>query len=358
MATAGKPDFGTAGAKTEADRQLFGAIGAFLAQHRLEPNPANYVLAYELVTRSNAAALAAVEEATADGIRLTQDDADRIMKSSGIAAAGNEAQARVGGEALQQAKRQLELVENIVGTTQAHTEQYGRELETSAAQLSELSDQSPLDDLLRITAEMMERTKSSEKQLQRTNEEVQALRRELASVSEEARTDPLTGLPNRRALEDRLARLEAEGATFSAAVCDIDRFKAVNDTYGHAVGDRVLQAVARVLEESCPGHLVARFGGEEFVVLLAGMQMAEAAELLDVARRELGSRSFKLRETEQPLGTVTMSAGVAQVRTGERWTELLMRADSLLYVAKAGGRNRIETEDPRPTARGRLRAWR
>jgi diguanylate cyclase len=236
------------------------------------------------------------------------------------------------------------MVENIVGTTQAHARRYGQELETSAAQLSALSEQDPLEDLLRITAEMMERTKAAEKQLQRTTEEVQSLRRELASASEEARTDPLTGLANRRALEDRLELLQAEGAVFSAAVCDIDRFKSVNDTYGHAVGDRVLQAVSRVIEESCHGHMVARFGGEEFVVLLAGMNANAAADLLDLTRRELSTRSFKVWETEERLGTVTISAGVAQLRPGESWTELLMRADSLLYVAKAGGRNRIEIE--------------
>jgi diguanylate cyclase len=337
--------------KELADQRLFKAVGAFLSENRLEPTPSNYLLAYHLVTRSNDAAVAAVQVATSDGVRLTQKDADRIMKDSGIGSGDHTAAPSAGKEVLEQAQRQLALVENIVGTTQAHAEWYGRELETSAAQLSALSDQDPLEDLLRITAEMMERTKEAEKQLQRTNEEVQSLRRELASASEEARTDSLTGLPNRRALEDRLGALEEEGTPYSAAVCDIDRFKSVNDTHGHAIGDRVLKAVARVLEDNCQGHMVARFGGEEFVVLFAGDEAARALDFLESARRELEERSFRVRETDHPLGRITISAGFADARPGESWAELLMRADSLLYKAKTGGRNRIEVEEePRRSA--------
>lgn len=334
--------------KEQSDRRLFSAIGSFLFQHRLEPSPANYLLAFTLVTQANAAALAAVAQVTSDGVRLTQGDADRIIKDSGIGKGAGDQLALAGGEALEQAQRQLKMVEDIVGTTQAHAEWYGRELETSAAQLSTLSNQNPLEDLLRITADMMQRTKETEKQLQRTTEEVQSLRRELASASEEARTDSLTGLPNRRALEDRIACLQEEGRLFSAAVCDIDRFKAVNDTHGHAVGDRVLKAVAQVLEESCPGTFVARFGGEEFVILLTGADAGAAAVLVEGARAELASRTFKVRETDNPLGQITISAGIAEVRPGESWAELLMRADVLLYKAKTAGRNRIEMEEQAP----------
>lgn len=340
-------------AKEQSDRRLFNAVGAFLSEHKLEPTPANYMLAFSLVTRANAAAAEAVAKVTSDGVRLSQRDADRIMKDSGIGRAGENDLAKAGGEALQQAQRQLELVETIVGTTQAHAEWYGRELKTSAEQLSALSNTNPLEDLLRVTAEMMERTKQAEKQLQRTTEEVQSLRRELASASEEARTDPLTQLPNRRALEDRLAHLQEQGGLFSAAVCDIDCFKSVNDTHGHAVGDRVLKAVANVLEASCPGHMVARFGGEEFVVLLTGADAEAASELLEGARAELASRTFRVRETDDALGKITISAGIAEVRPGEGWAELLMRADSLLYKAKTGGRNRIEVEEDTPRSAAR-----
>jgi diguanylate cyclase len=334
--------------KEQLNRLLFTAVGAFLADHRLDPTPSNYMLAYALVTRSNEAAVAAIEAATGDGFRLTQRDADRIMEESGIGKGAAIHRPDAESNALAEACKQLELVEGIVGKTQAHAQSYGRALESSAARLSAFAGGDPIEDLLRITGEMVERTKAAEKQLQQTNEEVQSLRRELASVSEEARTDPLTGLPNRRALEDCYARLQREGGVFTAAVCDIDSFKAVNDTHGHAIGDRVLKAVAGVLQTSCHGHVVSRFGGEEFVVLFGGTSAKQAMELIEGARAELAARTFRVRETDKPLGQVTLSAGVAQARPGEGWTELLQRADGLLYEAKAAGRNRVHVaEEPK-----------
>jgi diguanylate cyclase len=328
--------------KDRSDRALFELIGGFLLEHRLEPTPANYLLAWALVTRGNAAAVAAVEEATSGGVRLSQREADLIVGETGLGAT-----APADSEmAVAAAKRQLDLVEFIVGTSQADAERYGRDLAHGVAQLTALPGHGAIEDLLRITAQMMDRTKEAEQQLQRTNEEVQTLRRELASASEEARTDALTGLNNRRALEDRFNALQKSGVPFSAAVCDIDSFKSINDRHGHLVGDRVLKAVAQVLESACDGHLVYRFGGEEFVVLMAHVHGRAASLLIDAARAMLSARHFRVRETDAEVGVVTLSAGVAEVRPGESWAELLMRADSLLYRAKQEGRNRVLSDLP------------
>lgn len=327
-----------------AHGRLYRSIGAFLDEHRLEPTPANYLLAYRLVTRSNPAAVAAVEQVTSDGVRLTQRDADAIMRDVGLGLADGLEGASADAAIAEQARQQLDLLATLVGDTQAHAAAYGRDLATSAAELSEAGAGETVENLLRITGDMMDRTKDAERQLQRTNEEVRSLRRELANASAEARTDVLTGLPNRRALEDTFAHMRDSGMTFSVAVCDIDRFKAINDEHGHAVGDRVLKAVARALEASCPGHLVARYGGEEFVILLGGLDADRAWNTLEAAREELASRRFVVRESNHNLGAVTMSAGVAESLPGESWLELLMRADALLYRAKQGGRNRVEVD--------------
>ena len=332
-------------ARTDADRRLFDSVGAFLFSHRLEPTPANYLLAYKLVTRTNAAAVAAIERATSDGVRLSQREADRIVKEARVQLDESERMCPSQVDAMEEARRQLDVIEAIVGITHADAERYGRDLERGAAELRAFSPSDPLEDLLRVTAKMIERTKEAEDQLQSTSHEVQSLRRELASMSEAAKTDPLTGLANRRGLEDRVAWLQKSGIVFSAAICDIDRFKAINDTHGHAVGDRVLEAVARIIEEASHGHLVARYGGEEFVVLLRGLRAPAAAKFIEVARHDLAGRQLKVRETGRDIGAVSFSAGVAEARPEEPWSDLIRRADAMLYRAKSLGRNRIEVEE-------------
>jgi diguanylate cyclase len=125
------------------------------------------------------------------------------------------------------------------------------------------------------------------------------------------------------------------------AICDVDHFKRVNDRYGHAVGDRVLKMVATSLVESCGGQLVGRWGGEEFLVVVQGHALDDTVELLDDARRALGQRAFKLRETDEPMGAITFSAGVALVDEGAEWSNALNSADAALYRAKAQGRNMV-----------------
>ncbi|HEX4739525.1 MAG TPA: diguanylate cyclase [Allosphingosinicella sp.] len=324
-------------------RPLFEAIGQFLDQHRLDPMPSNYLLAYVLITRASPAAVAAVAAATSDGVRLSQRDADRILADTGLGRAGATIAPAPVDDILEQARRQLEAVEALVGNSHDHAASFERDLETSAAELR--TSEAALEDLLRITADMIERTRQSERQLEETTHEVQSLRQELATMSEAARTDALTGLANRRALEDRFDWLQKSGIIFSAAICDVDRFKGVNDSHGHGVGDRVLKVVAGILQEASAGHFVGRYGGEEFVVLLGGVRAKAGAALMDEARRELAERHFRVRDTEKPLGKVTFSAGVVEGRPGESWYELIARADAMLYRAKESGRNRIEVQD-------------
>jgi diguanylate cyclase (GGDEF)-like protein len=159
---------------------------------------------------------------------------------------------------------------------------------------------------------MIERSRRAEHELAETAREVETLRQELDSARDDATKDALTGLANRRAIDAQLAQLADAGTPRLLAICDVDHFKSVNDRFGHAIGDRVLTAIADALSEACAPHSVGTLGaGEEFLVVMPETGLEEGRALLDSVRQDLGMRNFKLRETDQQIGTVTFSAGMA-----------------------------------------------
>jgi diguanylate cyclase (GGDEF)-like protein len=159
----------------------------------------------------------------------------------------------------------------------------------------------------------------------------------------EALRDALTGLPNRRAFDDALAREVAragrEAAPLSALLLDVDRFKAVNDGHGHAAGDAVLRAVAARARAALRAEdLLARIGGEELAALLPGAGLADAVEIAERVRRAIAAAPV---EAGGASIAVTISIGAAQRAAGEDGPALLARADARLYAAKAAGRDRV-----------------
>ena len=160
---------------------------------------------------------------------------------------------------------------------------------------------------------------------------------------EYAHVDPLTGLPNRRALMDRLrrewARMQRCGGELSFIMADIDYFKRVNDTFGHSIGDKVLQEVAKTIARQCrENDLPARYGGEEFAVLIPDTGAAGALRLAERCRREIAN--IRLPATGDSLHP-TASFGVADARGSSNAELLVERADRALYQAKASGRNAV-----------------
>lgn len=170
--------------------------------------------------------------------------------------------------------------------------------------------------------------------------QLEVLRAELA---EQAVRDVLTGLYNRRYLPDAFQALNAsaaaQGLAVGFALLDVDRFKHVNDTWGHGIGDSVLRVVAAALLRGVRAEdVVLRYGGEEFCVLCACATPQLLIERLETVRATLAVTA--IRGTEPPLSGIAFSAGVVLVRDRERSEDAAHRADQLLYQAKAAGRNR------------------
>lgn len=185
--------------------------------------------------------------------------------------------------------------------------------------------------------------------LAQSQTQIQKLRESLSESQRLGMMDALTSLKNRHWLVANLAR-EVEVAAdskapLSAIMADIDHFKQINDTFGHAVGDEILRRFGELLSKNIKGRDTAvRYGGEEFLVLLPHTKAQGAKNLSEQLRSELESKKWKHHKTGQPIGKVTASFGVAELREGEKGEALIERADEKLYEAKSQGRNRVICE--------------
>ena len=176
-----------------------------------------------------------------------------------------------------------------------------------------------------------------------TEKELTELHKELDRVSSQARHDPLTGALNRKGMNEAVDRevsnMRRKETPLSVALLDIDNFKKLNDTLGHATGDVALAHLTAVARECMrPQDTLARYGGEEFVILLPDTPLNKGVEAMTRLQREMTKRFF-LAGTEKVL--ITFSAGVAELGAGENGADAIKRADQAMYLAKRAGKNRV-----------------
>lgn len=244
-------------------------------------------------------------------------------------------------------------VDRLAGFS-ASTGSYHDKIEQCADKISKASDISELTAVLDV---VMHETRAVQLDAQRTHDELQEMRKkvedaerevarlqqELASASELVRHDPLTGALNRKGMDDALAtevaRTKRHGSQLCLALLDIDNFKKLNDSLGHAAGDAALVHLAKVVGETIrPEDTLARYGGEEFVVLLPNTALEDAITAMTRVQREL-TRRFFLHNNDKVL--ITFSCGVAEIGADETAPEAFQRADSAMYLAKRAGKNRV-----------------
>lgn len=196
--------------------------------------------------------------------------------------------------------------------------------------------------LLHVVAEL----ELAHEKVDRAEREIEALKSELQQVIELVHVDPLTGTLNRRGLDDAFgreaARCDRHRAPLCLAVLDVDNFKKINDTHGHQVGDAVLAHLARTINTTLrPNDVIARFGGEEFAVLLPDTDEEAAFFAISRLLDALSRQPFSTGGASIP---VTFSAGVARRQTAESQASLMARADTALYRAKHAGKNQVLIE--------------
>ncbi|BCA59826.1 GGDEF domain-containing protein [Sphingomonas sp. HMP6] len=325
----------------DRSEHVFDSIRAFLRLHRLSPDPAHYAFAHRVFCNPDGALAQSVATLTEGGVRLTARDIQTLGGQIGALTVGDPAATAEPGHAdtlVAQTQMQVEGFTDMVRRVRADTEDFGRDLAASA---DAMRAGGGADNVIVLTGLMLSRVQAAEARLAAATSEADQLREKLEEARGDARRDPLTGLPNRRAFEETFAERIQAGGTICLAVCDVDRFKRVNDQFGHSVGDRVLRAIADALTEACPEHFVGRYGGEEFIILFSGLELPAARAMLESARMSVAGKRYRLRESDAPLGAVTFSGGLTEAEPGEVLGAVFGRADKLLYAAKDGGRNRV-----------------
>ena len=228
-------------------------------------------------------------------------------------------------------------VADDVGRHQSDISQVSRQL----AAVHPRENDEVSESVLKSVAQIMQVNERLQDRLGNAEERLQQQAKQIEAQLYEARTDPLTGLPNRRAFDDELSRRLAEwqrkGNTFCMIMIDIDHFKRLNDQYGHPAGDGVLREVADVLRCTLREmDMCARLGGEEFAVILPATSPQEGRRATERARLAIAGHRFHV---EQSKLSATVSLGLSTVEGHDDAVSLMKRADDALYAAKHGGRN-------------------
>jgi diguanylate cyclase len=317
-----------------------------MERRNIWPTPLNYELWLHFLGHPGGALSQEISRLLREGEPITETVSEELAAAFLPKARLND-QIRDAGDQL---NRELAQVAQAIKQAQRSSQAYGRTLaEADEALHSETTPDEVkvlVGALATATRRVQRENNSLERRLEASTAEVARLREHLEQVRRDATTDALTSLANRKSFDDELGRACAEAQEknepLSLAVIDIDHFKSFNDTWGHQTGDQVIRYVSSVIGRMAPPpRFAARYGGEEFALIFPGERAADVLQTLEDIREEVSSRTLKRRSTNDDLGAVTVSAGLAEMLAGEAVHGLMERADQALYASKRGGRNRV-----------------
>ncbi|VAW74303.1 hypothetical protein MNBD_GAMMA15-2599 [hydrothermal vent metagenome] len=309
-------------------------------------NPVNYALWYEYQLGRCEELVNALDEIQS-GKQAYEPDQAKALFLRYVATPGVEALERIEIEVC----RLLADVVQIVIDTGLDLGKYSNLLQSCSSRLESVDDLRSIRNLVTTlktdTSDMADASRLSAGALKERADEIDVLRAELDRVRQEAIKDPLTGLANRRAFDERLADSLDDSLQQLKKICllmvDIDHFKQINDKHGHQIGDKILQYVASVLKKNFKGKdLVARFGGDEFAVIVENAPIAGVKRVAETICEQIHESTLKRTDTGEPLGTVTVSIGCDCLKPDDKPADVVKRADKALYDAKQNGRNRVE----------------
>lgn len=315
-----------------------------MSRQRASFHPLSYTLWYEHIAGLNPELTRLLEARLAANVSLTDDDVQRLYSQHVIARDVKVL------EALQQRLRAvLEDTAQSTATASAEAADFDRSLQTHVNRLADdldnLGVRQVVNDIVQSAQQMRTVAFELSRKLEASTREVSVLTESLQRTQNEALLDSLTGLKNRRGLEhaiEDLLRTDRGLSGSAILLADVDDFKNINDTFGHVLGDKVIRSVAHVLQTTIKGRdVAARFGGDEFAVLLPQTTLAGAVTLAEQLRESVARGRIHRADGRESVGEVTLSVGVAVAAPGESLEALIERADAAMYAAKRSGRNRV-----------------
>ena len=251
--------------------------------------------------------------------------------------------------------RVLRQVAKVLQTHLTDSESFSERLDGHNQRLSRHESVGPIKEivlaLIEDNRDMRDRLDNVRNQLEESRLQVVQLQTNLERAEEAGLRDVVTAIGNRRFFDasfiEEVEKARRLGDPMCLALADIDKFKHVNDRFGHLVGDRLLRLFANILVQNVRGQdKVARFGGEEFALIFPGARLGEAVTAVERIRVVLESKQWTIEPSGERVGKVTASFGVAKLRADESPNDLLRRVDERLYEAKVQGRNRVVADDP------------
>ena len=318
-----------------------------LKRGQIPPYPQFYELLYTYATGVNPTLNQRINQIFREG-SATTEIAERLYNEFLKSQDANE---RISSVSERMASR-IEAVHDAIDSAMATANAYSGSLQAASGDLATDLGEGELRDLARRllseTRRMQDANFALEEKLEASREDIAALQRDLDEVRRESMLDPLTKLYNRKSFDDGMIKAFAEaemGGSFCLMLLDIDHFKHFNDTWGHQTGDQVLRLVAMTLKSNIKGKdMAARYGGEEFAAILPDTSLDGAVSLAHGIREAIQAKELLKRSTNEKLGRITASFGVAQYRAGDTPSSIIERADRGLYGAKNAGRNCVVDE--------------
>jgi diguanylate cyclase len=318
-----------------------------MAQQQAAMHPVSYAVWYNYVAGRNAALSARIDDILKAGKTLDEESTYQLYREH--VAEIDEALARQISAGLQKVMADVSTSAEEAGS---RASRFGDALGTWSDELANApaGGGQGVKAILELTRDMQGSIGALRERLDDSRSEIEQLRQEVVKARQEARTDGLTGLVNRRGFESecaaRLANVIPDESGPSLLLADIDHFKRINDSYGHLFGDKVLKAVAAILQDNVKGRdTAARYGGEEFIILLPDTPLDGAQHLAEKIRSVVERCRIKRTGDNGAVTNITISIGVATIRPGEAMPDFINRADTALYAAKDAGRNRVTVAD-------------